>query len=510
MSQVQSAARLVLGDRIKRPGKATESYVTQYSGYLSPYHVFFHPQTDHCARDLRQRNPLACGTGSSSLYNSTRGLCAGYSPVAGNTWRSNGTQPGFYGVQRSGRREYKLQHPSVWNGRARNRKRSYADSPASLPRRLPGRLLGPATRTHLQRDAVVQHLRRDDEFSYLNSTIGTSSTYQATAPVSRPPDSISQGHRAPAEMSRSTRPPTPASVLRFSALSGTTTRPIMSTIRLLRDRQQHSRWDRSHHHPGSRLSASWRRSALATGWQGNCTSPPPYGDYAEMYDAQDNAASTHPQRAWVSDFEEPNSQSLVPQIRSFWGNTCTPRGFIVKAEATTMDYGQQGATVNITSIAGPTVTFPAPHGISTVYPAVSRLTIAGSSNSYFNGNQLISSCPTATTCNIALYTPSVGTGIANSSPGTITFQNGQSFTQVKWLRRTAASPVLEAARATIPRKFSCKPGRLSRLPARPVADAAQLIMQIRPLRFGCRDFQSLDQFPDPAIQELIHCQPLMV
>ncbi len=82
------------------------------------------------------------------------------------------------------------------------------------------------------------------------------------------------------------------------------------------------------------------------GWQGNCTSPPPYGDYAEVYDAQDNAAYTHPQRAWVSDFETPNSQSLIPQIRNMWGNTCTPRGFIVKAEATTMDYGQQGATVN--------------------------------------------------------------------------------------------------------------------------------------------------------------------
>ena len=138
-----------------------------------------------------------------------------------------------------------------------------------------------------------------------------------------------------------------------------------------------------------------------------------------------------------------------------------------------MDYGQQGAPVNVTSIAGPTVAFPVPHGISTVYPAVSRLTIAGSANSYFNGNQLISSCPTATTCNIALYTPSVGTGIANSSPGTITFQNGQSFTQVEMAASSGGSPVLEAARATIPRKFSCKLARLSRLPARPVAAPAQ-------------------------------------
>lgn len=86
-------------------------------------------------------------------------------------------------------------------------------------------------------------------------------------------------------------------------------------------------------------------------------------------------------------------------------------------------YGQQGYPVAITSISGGTVTFSAPHGILNVLPGITRLSIAGSSNSAYNANFYVIAAPTANTLTV-VRTASDFTGTGTG--GTVTFQNGDT------------------------------------------------------------------------------------
>ena len=90
----------------------------------------------------------------------------------------------------------------------------------------------------------------------------------------------------------------------------------------------------------------------------------------------------------------------------------------------------RGPTIAINSIAGSLVTFAAPHNISVIFTSISRATISGSSNSYFNGNFFIDDCPTTLTCDISLATPSAMPP-NTPNPGTVTFEDGSTFTNVE-------------------------------------------------------------------------------
>ena len=292
------------------------AYVTQYSSYLSPYHVFFHPQMTTVLGTCGNGNPLACGTGSSSLYSSTRGLCAGYSPVcwqyAAQQWYATGLLMGFSG-QDEGNSNYNI--PRFGSG--------VLGTPNG-PTQLTCTTGAPTTWTvrwnnppgPIYNGTLWFSIFGGTANSYLNSTIGTSSTYQA---ISASITSTGFNFTGP------------------SCASGNVTANSSSdpglSIESFGFEWDNNKTDYIHNsdyygivssiHAGTGsitipVAGSVQAGAgvlAQQGWQGNCTSPPPYGDYAEVYDAQDNAAYTHPQRAWVSDFETPNSQSLIPQIR---------------------------------------------------------------------------------------------------------------------------------------------------------------------------------------------------
>ena len=125
-----------------------------------------------------------------------------------------------------------------------------------------------------------------------------------------------------------------------------------------------------------------------------------------------------------------NGPNIATNIRSWYTDWGAPQAFLTLASGITMDYGFQGTTVPISSIVGPLVTFSSPHGVYNIVPGVSRITISGSSNSYFNGNFLIDACPTATSCLISRVSPSAS-GIPDTpNAGTITYADGTTSATV--------------------------------------------------------------------------------
>jgi hypothetical protein len=165
---------------------------------------------------------------------------------------------------------------------------------------------------------------------------------------------------------------------------------------------------------------------------------PAASDFMEIYDTADNVAFGHPQYDLASNFRDPTGIALMKNVRAFWGDCATPRAFLSISHGTTNNYATVAFPLSITSINGSTVTFASPHGISTIYPGVSRMVISGTSNSYFNTNVFIDSCPTATTCTISLNTPT-GTPPVTPNFGTITFSNGVTWPNVKLCQAAAST-----------------------------------------------------------------------
>jgi hypothetical protein len=165
------------------------------------------------------------------------------------------------------------------------------------------------------------------------------------------------------------------------------------------------------------------------GWMGN----PASSDYSVVYTNNGWQYSSHPQHGLLADWRTAAATQTEYNIRTFWGNMRAPRAWMLLTNGLPLDYGLEGQGLSITSITGPTITFSAPHGVYNTYPDVSRATISGTSNSYFNANSgsvYITACPTATTCNIALNTPS-SSAVSTPNYGTITFANGNTQTGVK-------------------------------------------------------------------------------
>ncbi len=109
--------------------------------------------------------------------------------------------------------------------------------------------------------------------------------------------------------------------------------------------------------------------------------------------------------------------------RSYYGCYSPSAPLLHQASAVPTNYGFQGIVINVVTFSGNTLTFSSPHGVSSVLPGTSRLTLSGMSNAADNGNYYILSAPSALTLTVALATTdfvSAGTG------GTITFQNGDT------------------------------------------------------------------------------------
>lgn len=159
-----------------------------------------------------------------------------------------------------------------------------------------------------------------------------------------------------------------------------------------------------------------------------------WGTFEDIYEASAAIASEgNPQYSSIYDLIDPaNSTSDAANFRqaAWYSVLGSPRAWIGLTSGTPLNYGFGGPTFNV-SISGNTVTFPSPHGISTIYTNISKAIITGSSNSYFNANWYIDSCPTATTCTISRAAPSA-TPANTPNYGTITFSpNNATWNNVK-------------------------------------------------------------------------------
>ena len=404
---------------------AVNSYISTIAGYLSPYNLYWHaqmtPELSTCGNGVA----TACGTGSSVLYSGTRGICATYSPVCwtylAQQMLASGRLMGFSSQDEGNSNYY---YPNFGTG---------VIGSTGAPTQITCTTSAPNTWNVTwpspgpdYNGTLAFNIEGATTNAILNNTIGgsnyTMTNIVAGSGFSFTGPSCSGGN---VTVNAASDPGLTVNIFGFEWDANNTDyvrngdyTGIVSLIHAAS--------------PSPAVAGSVQAGASTIsqiGWMGNCSSPPGYGDYVEMYDSADNIAFSDPQHAWVQDFRTSGGQELGNNYRNFWNNMCSPRAFLVKSEGTPLDYGIQGLTLAITNIAGPLVTFAVSPNISTVYSSISRATISGSSNSYFDVNVLIDSCPTSLTCNISLAVPS-SVGLANSGPGTITFQDESTFTNV--------------------------------------------------------------------------------
>lgn len=184
------------------------------------------------------------------------------------------------------------------------------------------------------------------------------------------------------------------------------------------------------HAGGASISAAPRAIASSTsqcGWGGLCTAAgsPPFSDYAVIYN-QPAAVGTAQYVALATLRTSPNN--VIPQNRAYINGAGALRAFLGQTQGIAQNYGLNGQVVTGVSCVGSLCTWPSPHGIYNLVPYVTRVTFSGSANPYFNGNFYIDTCPTATTCTISRQTTTQA-GLTSSIGGTITFANGNVFTQ---------------------------------------------------------------------------------
>ena len=174
------------------------------------------------------------------------------------------------------------------------------------------------------------------------------------------------------------------------------------------------------HTGGGTIAGSPRAIAGATaqcGWGGICGN---WSDFAEIYNQPVNTFGPS-QYVPLSTIRQ-GSLNIYYNDRNFMNNAGALRAFLGQTTGTPNDYGLNGQTISGISCVGAVCTFPAPHGIYNVIPYVSRVAFSGSSNSYYNNDFFIDSCPTATTCTISLVNLSVSA--AKSTGGVVTFAGG--------------------------------------------------------------------------------------
>ena len=154
-------------------------------------------------------------------------------------------------------------------------------------------------------------------------------------------------------------------------------------------------------------------------------------DFADMYwshSTQENyLAGRINSNMLISD--DPNATAGVEEgyhVRYYYGQGFDPgKPLTIETQGTTSLYGLQGYTVPISTISNGVVTFASPHNLSIATPAVTRLSISGSSNSAYNTNFNVIGVLNPTQLSVALAVTDFNPGCTGSG-GTITFQNGDT------------------------------------------------------------------------------------
>ncbi len=161
-----------------------------------------------------------------------------------------------------------------------------------------------------------------------------------------------------------------------------------------------------------------------------------YGDYARIYSDCTSASYTPLHQSTISvanclvnGTNGVNALGAASGVRGNWAALLNNKLLVPLTGSFTNAYfpvNDLGAGIAITSITNQTVTFASPHGIYNVLPGVTRMTISGSSNSYYNTFWIIDSCPTATTCTISRRFPNTTAG---TTTGTFTLNFPDTSTQ---------------------------------------------------------------------------------
>jgi hypothetical protein len=126
-------------------------------------------------------------------------------------------------------------------------------------------------------------------------------------------------------------------------------------------------------------------------------------------------------------------------LRGFYGCFSPNAPLYGYLSGTSTNYGFQGGPTSpctpanastcglaVSSFTGNTITFSSPHGLSTIIPGVSRVTLSGMSTTADNRSYYVISTPTATTMTVAMAATNF---TATGAGGTITFSpSGASYT----------------------------------------------------------------------------------
>ncbi len=112
-------------------------------------------------------------------------------------------------------------------------------------------------------------------------------------------------------------------------------------------------------------------------------------------------------------------------VRNKYANVQRLAPIVLNPSGSNVTWGLQGYSVAVTSIANDVITFSAPHGITTIVPGDTRLSITGNSNSTFNTNYYVRSVLNATQLRV-VYQCTTQSGL-NDSGGVVTFQDGTIY-----------------------------------------------------------------------------------
>jgi Big-like domain-containing protein len=413
---------------------ALNSYIASETVPLATYNLFFHAITTSMVAGCGGATGLNCGSGSSLLYSGTRGICSTYATPCwtylAQQWAATNRLLGFSGPDES---DANFLYPNFGTG---------VIGSTGAPSSLTCSTTAPTT-WNVAWPSPGPDFSGPQGFliagattnSQLNTVIGGSSFYQ-----------IASGSLTSTGFAF-----TGPSCSSGNVTVNSSSDPGMS-LQMFAFEWDNNNTDYVHNtdyatiptlvHAGSAVITGPVRGLASAvsqkGWMGNCSSPASWGDYAEIYETANNVAYSHPEHSWVADYRSSTGITLGTNIRTFWGNMCSARAMLSISQGTPLDYGIQGSTVAVGAIAGSLVTFATPPNIPTLFTSISRATLSGSSNSYFNANVFIDDCPSSTTCDISLATPSATP--ANTAPGTVTFDDGSTFTNVTMV---ASSGILE-------------------------------------------------------------------
>ena len=181
-------------------------------------------------------------------------------------------------------------------------------------------------------------------------------------------------------------------------------------------------------------------------WMGD----PNFSGYAEFYPQNSgNALASQPQKyntITAVQYDPNDTAGIGYEFRYMWASVASfngARAFLGLTDGSPTAYGYNyfTRTNGISGCAGAICTFSSPHGLYNILAnCVTRMTLSGSGNSYFNTNWCIDASPTATTARISRYTPSSSptcwtkfgttrfscTVGSNGADAIITWQNGDT------------------------------------------------------------------------------------